>query len=64
MQALPYVVVKREGVTKVYEVRALAARCLPGPWPSPPYMRSLNLRTFFSYIGRLSKSEEERLVTI
>ena len=52
MQALPYVVVTKEGVAKVYEVRAL-------PFGAPPLTHSLTARTFLSYIGQLSKSEEE-----
>ena len=54
MQALPYVVVKREGVAKVYEVRA----------PTPPRTHSLTPRTFLSCIGRLSKSEGKRFTAV
>ena len=60
MQALPYVVVKREGVAKVYEVRAPAVWCPP----TRPRTHSLTPRTFLSYIGRLSKSEGKRFTAI
>jgi hypothetical protein len=53
MQALPYVVVRREGVAKVYEVRA---------WRFFPHARLLTAHTFVSCIGQLLKSEGERLV--
>ena len=35
MQAIPYVVMTREGVSKVYEVRALAIRWFPSPLVYP-----------------------------
>lgn len=53
MQALPYVVVKREGVTKVYDVR---------PWRFSPHTRPLTVHTLVSCIGQLLKSERKRLV--
>ena len=53
MQALPYVVVTKEGVARVYDVRAF--HC---PIRALAQTRLLVARTFFSFIGQLSKSEE------
>ena len=60
MQALPYVVVKREGVAKVYEVCTLTVWCPP----THPRTHSLTPRTFLSYIGQLLKSEGKRFTAI